>query len=126
MVADSIMCIPLTPATAPPPKALKNVIPLVMPASIRAFPQSNFRSTAFVSSFVQQTKKPLIVRVGILRVIPFRHFWNLPFRVNVGFVRGLYLLLEVLSEHYPEALWLFSIPRQSISDSVRVFVRLIS
>lgn len=66
IVADSIMLIMFIPVTAAPPKALKKVIALVMVASMRALPQSNFRSILFFS-FAQQTINPLTVRVRILR-----------------------------------------------------------
>ena len=52
MTADSIMFVLSSPATAPPPNVLKNVIALVIAASISAFPQSNF-FTASVSLVVQ-------------------------------------------------------------------------
>lgn len=66
-VADSIMLMVLIPATAPPPRALKNVMALVMVASMRALPQSNFCSMALVFSFAQQTINPLTVKVINLR-----------------------------------------------------------
>jgi hypothetical protein len=51
-VATGINLTLLTSAIAPPPSALKNVIALVIAASITAFPQSNF-FTFWVSLFVQ-------------------------------------------------------------------------
>ncbi len=65
-VAETITFMPSIPTTAPPPRALKKVIALVMAASIRALPQSNFCSMTLVFSFAQQTIKPLIVSVGLL------------------------------------------------------------
>jgi len=52
-VADSIRVMLLIPATAPPPKALKNVTALVMAASMSAFSQSNRCIVTFVNAFVQ-------------------------------------------------------------------------
>lgn len=66
-VADSIMLMVLIPDTAPPAKAVKKVIALVIMASMRALPQSNFCSITLVFSFAQQTTNPLMVRVGVLR-----------------------------------------------------------
>jgi len=55
---------PSSPVTAPPPRVLKNVTPLIMTASIIAFFQSNLCSTIFVAVFTEWVKKPLIVKVG--------------------------------------------------------------
>jgi hypothetical protein len=77
----------LSPATAPPPSVLKNVIALVIAASIRAFPQSNFCSVALVILFVQWSMNPLVVNVGVLLLIFFRQFKYLRLIVSVGFVK---------------------------------------
>jgi len=77
----------LSPATAPPPNELKNVIALVIAASIRAFSQSNFCSVALVTLFVQLSMNPFVVNVGILLLILFRKFKYLPLIVSLGFVK---------------------------------------
>lgn len=77
----------LSPATAPPPNELKNVIALVIAASIRAFSQSNFCSVTLVILFVQLSMNPLVVNVGTLLLILFRKFKCLPLIVNLGFVK---------------------------------------
>lgn len=76
----------LMPAMVPPASVLKKVVALVMVASISALPQSNFCSMALVSLFAQQTMKPLMVRVGVLRwAILVRQFRILPLMVKVAF-----------------------------------------
>ncbi|MFA7398588.1 MAG: hypothetical protein GX799_07640 [Crenarchaeota archaeon] len=42
------------PENAPPPNVLKNVMALVIVASIKAFPQSNFFSITLTPLFAQQ------------------------------------------------------------------------
>lgn len=84
----SICSVSMSPAMAVPPNVLKKVIALVMNASMRAFPQSNFCSTAAVVSFVQQIMNPLTVKVRFLGFILPRQFSTRPLRVNDGFVRG--------------------------------------
>jgi hypothetical protein len=77
----------LSPATAPPPRALKKVIALVIAASIRAFSQSNFCSSAWVILFVQCSMKPLVVNVGILLLILFIQLKYLLLIFSVGFFK---------------------------------------
>lgn len=82
------MCIVLmSPAMAVPPNVLKKVIPLVIIASIIAFPQSNLCSTLVVFSAAQQTMNPLTVRVRRLQFRLPKQFRSLPLIVKVGFAR---------------------------------------
>jgi len=87
-VADIRICtVLISPARAVPPKVLKKVIPLVMIASMSAFPQSNFCSIAEVLLFIQQTRNPLTVNVGFMF---FKQFMSLPLMVKVSFTKSYF------------------------------------
>jgi len=75
----------LSPATAPPPSALKNVIALVIAASIRALLQSNLCSFVWVILFVQLSMNPLIVKV--VGLLFFRQFKCFSLFLSVSFVK---------------------------------------